>query len=346
MIAEMSAGVRQEPLVLIVDKDTTHTEKLRTGLEPQGFRVLGTFLPQETENLVMVAKPNIVCIDPLDLSFGVKRLKEITSVPVIVLSRPRPLSDRLKAYKEGAELCLTKSASEGYEEGSNPDVLASFMRRILSRKEPASKKTLIPPFTLQYERGVIIEVLDAEKCAVFRYGDPLYIQPQQSSLLALLATEPGKIFTHQEILTKHRGPSYVIDTDTGSLLRMDICRLRNRLKPDDGLIQTAAGVGYYLLPQSEEFTLRESVLFNQENLVITESGRVKLEGDYVSLSNSQRRILMILVLNSGIDVPVDAFLGKGTANAKVVRKQVLNLRRQLGGGSKFIRNTDGGYRFD
>lgn len=346
MVTELGAEVKQKPLILIVDKDTTHTEQLREGLEPQGFRVLGSFLKKDAEELVISARPNIVCVDPVDLGFGVKKLKEITSVPIIVLSRLILPSHRLRAYRQGADLYLVKSTDKGYEDGSNPDVLASYVRAILSKLESTDKKSVLPPFTLQYERGLSIDVLDAENCAVFRYGAPVYIQPQQTRLLALLATEPGKMFTHQEILAKNKGAAHVIDSNTISLLRMDISRLRNRLKPDDGFIQTARCFGYYLLPPSEEFTLKESVLFNQENLVITESGRVKLEGEYIPLSSSQRRILMILALNPGFTISADTFLGNDISSVNTVKNQVAILRKKLGRGSRFIKNIDGGYQFN
>ncbi|WP_188237671.1 winged helix-turn-helix domain-containing protein [Sphingopyxis sp. LK2115] len=86
--------------------------------------------------------------------------------------------------------------------------------------------------------------IDLEHRRVVRDGEAVKLSPREYDLLAQLASAPGKVLTHRQLLTAVWGPAHAHDVQ---YLRVFVSQLRQKLEPDSGeprLILTEAGVGY------------------------------------------------------------------------------------------------------
>lgn len=96
-----------------------------------------------------------------------------------------------------------------------------------------------------YQRGTL--QVNRASGVVTRDGEPLHLSPIEHALLMLLASKPGTIFTHAQLLAQVWGPEYIDDTH---YLRIHIGRLRSKLEPQPSQPQyllTELGIGYRLV---------------------------------------------------------------------------------------------------
>lgn len=317
----MDIETRKRPLALVLDKDTIHTDRLRLGLDPLGIDVVSGFLEQYAQQAIAADKPDIIFIDPKDLGFGVKRLKEITQTPVVVMSDDHSIQTRLAAYEEGAELYLLKSKRNPpqLDEIISPDTVASHTRAIVRRFKEDRTQT---PSVLQYNDLVI----DAQTCMVLKAGFPVHIDPIQRELLRILVSNVGIVLSPEELLTKFRGEEYRQELGT---FRGNVSRLRSQLGPDRDLIQTVLNRGYLLPLPTETTTFQDEPIFDQNGLVVTKLGRVSLNGQDITLTASERHIMIVLALNSGHTVSYEGLLSLRDGVRLVYKIRIRRMRQKI-----------------
>jgi len=177
------------------------------------------------------AQPEIILLDlglpDLDGVEVLKRIREWSRVPVIILSVRDRENDKVAALDAGADDFVTKPFSSG-------ELLAR-LRTTLRRSQP---HTAVSVF-----RSGIIEV-DLAGRIVRKDGKEVKLTPTEYSLLRLLVTHAGKVLTHRQLLTEVWGPNAVEQTH---YLRVHIAHLREKLEEDSAaprLILTEPAVGY------------------------------------------------------------------------------------------------------
>jgi two-component system KDP operon response regulator KdpE len=223
------------PRILVVDDEPQIRRALRVALRANGYDVTEAENGGEAIDTVAVERPDLVILDlalpDLDGIEVVKRLREWTQTPVIVLSAHGDDQAKVRALDEGADDFVTKPFSV-------PELLARM--RVAIRH--ASR---VGPEGEQIVRAGDVEI-DLGRRVVTRAGDEVHLTPTEYGLLRYLAQHAGRVITRGQLLRAVMGPGY--EDATGNL-RVYIVGLRKKLEADPArpqLLITEPGVGYRL----------------------------------------------------------------------------------------------------
>jgi two-component system KDP operon response regulator KdpE len=225
--------VTAEPHILVVDDEPQILRALRTILAQQNYKVTASATGEDGLALAVAIQPDIIILDlGLPDLTGVevcRRLREWTDLPVIVLSAHDNDPEKVAALDAGADDYLTKPFSV--------EELLARIRVALrhSSKASGAKSNPITVNNLQ---------IDLIKHLVTRDGEQVRLTATEYQLLAFLASNPGRILTHQAILNHVWG--YADGSQMG-YLRVYIRQLRQKLEVDPRnpqLIVTESGIGY------------------------------------------------------------------------------------------------------
>mgnify|MGYP000380340289 CR=1 FL=1 len=217
--------------ILIVDDERAIRRFLRLILEAHGYAVLEAVDGQEALQLTATQRPDLLLLDlglpDIDGVEVLRRLREWTGVPVIVLSVREREEDKIAALDAGADDYLTKPFGAG---------------ELLARIRAALRRSISPPSDPVFEIGDLR--VDLARRLVTRQGQRIELTPTEFALLRVLIQHAGKVLTHRQLLRAVWGPGYENDVH---LLRVTISNLRRKLEPDPSrprYIQTELGVGY------------------------------------------------------------------------------------------------------
>jgi two-component system KDP operon response regulator KdpE len=221
---------------LVIDDEPQIRRLLRVTLEANGYTVFDAM--NGNEGIVQAAqcRPDIILLDlglpDLDGVEVLKRIREWSKVPVIILSVRDREDDKIAALDAGADDFVTKPFSSG-------ELLAR-LRTTLRRSRPQSAEAVFR--TGRFE-------VDLAARIVSKNGIEIKLTPTEYSLLRLLVVHAGKVLTHRQLLTEVWGPNAVGQTH---YLRVHIAHLRDKLEDDAAkpkLITTEPGVGYRVIEQ-------------------------------------------------------------------------------------------------
>jgi DNA-binding response OmpR family regulator len=220
--------------ILVVDDEERMVRFIRLNLEHDGFRVIEAFNGNQAINKARSNLPDLVLLDVMmpDLDgFEVLRvLREVSSVPVIMLTAKGEEEDRVRGLELGADDYITKPFS--------PRELVSRVRAVLRRTETATSTT----------HG-LIEVddrlkIDFDRREVWVDGKLVKLRPTEYRLLYHLVQNAGWVITHDQLLAKVWGYEY---RDEPHYVRLYINYLRKKLEEDPTnpkYILTERGIGY------------------------------------------------------------------------------------------------------
>ncbi len=220
-------------LVLVIDDEVQIRRLLKISLEANGYRVHGT--AQGGEGLAEAARirPDLIVLDlglpDMDGLEVLRRLREWTQVPVVVLSVRASEEEKIALLDAGADDYLTKPFGVG-------ELLAR-LRTAARHNQPASESRVI-------ELGALR--VDLEKRRVWRDDAPVTLSNTEYALLRLLVRHAGKVLTHSQILREVWGPGYAEEVH---YLRVYVANLRKKIEKDPSnpiLLVTEPGVGYRL----------------------------------------------------------------------------------------------------
>lgn len=218
--------------ILVVDDEPWVVEAVRKYLEQDHFEVLAAYDGVSALAQFTAHQPDLVILDwMLPESDGISvatRIRQQSSVPIIMLTARTDEEDRLSGFKAGIDDYVVKpfSARE----------LEARVRAVLRRSGDKESSIL--------EVGGIR--LDREQHRVWVSGEPIEVSAMGFDLLAYLMAHPGRVFTRLELLEAVRGDTY------GSFERSidsHIKRLRQKIEPDPrhpSYLVTVFGVGYRL----------------------------------------------------------------------------------------------------
>lgn len=220
--------------ILVVDDEERMVRFIRLNLEHDGFRVIEAYNGNQAINKARSNLPDLVLLDVMmpDLDgFEVLRvLREVSSVPVIMLTAKGEEEDRVRGLELGADDYITKPFS--------PRELVSRVRAVLRRTEVATAPT----------HG-LIQVddrlkLDFDRREVWVEDKLVKLRPTEYRLLYHLVQNAGWVITHDQLLAKVWGYEY---RDEPHYVRLYINYLRKKLEEDPTnpkYILTERGVGY------------------------------------------------------------------------------------------------------
>lgn len=219
------------PLVLVIDDEPQMRRLLRMTLESGGYRYC------EAENGEMglaeavQKKPDAIVLDlglpDMDGVRVLKKIREWSKVPVLVLSVRNDEKQKVSSLDEGADDYVTKPF--GQEE------LLARLRVILRRTPENSDRPV-------FENGDI--TVDFPNHRVFVRKEEIKLTGTEYALLKLLVQHAGKVITHKQLLREVWGPN---SEDRVQYLRVYMTHLRQKieLNPDKPeRIKTESGIGY------------------------------------------------------------------------------------------------------
>jgi two-component system KDP operon response regulator KdpE len=222
-----------KPLVLIVDDEPQIRRLLTVTLEAGGYRVLPAASGQEGLALAAQHRPAIVVLDlglPDVLGQEVlRRLREWSSVPVLILSVQDDDAGKVAALDAGADDYVTKPFSS-----------AELLARLRVALRHAGKEEEDSVF----KSGSLVVDLAGRRVTV--KGQEVSLTATEYNLLRLLVRHAGKVLTHRQLLRSVWGPASEEQTH---YLRVYVAHLRDKLEADPSqpaLIVTEPGVGYRL----------------------------------------------------------------------------------------------------
>jgi len=159
-----------------------------------------------------------------------RRIREVSDVPIIMLTARGQEEDKIRGLKMGADDYVAKPFS---------------LRELSARVEAVLRRTYIPPPTKKAPLYADEQlVIDPYKRKVSIRGEPVKLTATEQRLLFLLAENAGRTLTFEQILRRVWGPEYINDVD---YVRLYIWRLRQKIEPEPSnprYILTEHGIGY------------------------------------------------------------------------------------------------------
>jgi two-component system KDP operon response regulator KdpE len=223
-----------KPTALVIDDELQIRRLLRVCLEAKGYRVSEAATGQEGITQAAQYPPDIVILDlglpDMDGVAVLKRLREWTKVPVVVLSVRDREEDKIAALDNGADDYVTKPFGTG-------ELLARL--RVAQRHAQSQSENVV-------FRSGGLEV-DLAGRTVTLNGKMVKLTATEYALLRLFVQHAGKVLTHRQILREVWGPNY---TEQTHYLRVYMTHLREKLEAEPSsptLLITEPGIGYRLV---------------------------------------------------------------------------------------------------
>jgi len=230
------AGPARGPVVVVIEDDPQIRRFLRPALTSHGFRVTEAANAEDGLRETASRPPDLIILDlglpDLDGLDVIRRLREWTQVPIIVLSARGQEQDKVSALEAGADDYLTKPFSIG-------ELLAR-IRVALRHAERAAAQPSEPAFALGDLR------VDLAARRVFVADREIHLTPIEYKLLTTLVRHAGKVVTHGQLLREVWGPK---QEGQSHYVRVYMTHLRHKIEAEPAqprYLITEPGVGYRL----------------------------------------------------------------------------------------------------
>lgn len=224
----------KDRLVLVVDDEARIVNFVRMNLELEGCRVITASNGREALERVRDNLPDIVLLDimmpGMDGFETLRRLRQFSAVPVIILTAKDDTDDRIRGLELGADDYIGKPFEH---------------RELVSRIRAVLRRHATPPPMPQTQLKIDDRLtIDFAKHEVLVEGKPVNLRPTEYRLLYHLVQNAGWVVPHDVLLAKVWGPEY---RDESHYLRLYITYLRQKIEEDPAnprYILTERGAGY------------------------------------------------------------------------------------------------------
>jgi len=220
--------------ILVIDDEVQIRRLLRVTLESEGYRVREAESGSLGLNEIAAEAPDGVVLDlglpDMEGTEVIRRLREWSRVPVLVLSVRVAENDKIAALDAGADDYLSKPFG-GRE-------LLARVRAILRRSQVGAEPAVVRFGAIEFDMAARI---------VRRNGAEVRLTAREYAVLRLLVQHRGKVVTHRQILREVWGPSA---EDSTHYLRVQMTHLRQKLEDEPHApkhLMTDAGIGYRLI---------------------------------------------------------------------------------------------------
>ncbi len=230
--------------IVAADDDPQLLRLVTRNLELEGYDVIPVSDGQQALEQIESRMPDLVILDvmmPKMDGFTVcQRVREYSTVPIIILTARGQEQDKVRGLDLGADDYLTKPFSV--------DELLARVRAVLRRSQLMAKEHTQG---LQAMFSIGDLTIDYSQHLVTLAGQEVPLTPTEYSILAYLAQNAGRVVTQDLLLERVWGAEYVGESH---MLQVNINRLRHKLEADPAhprYILTKVGVGYYLATHPE-----------------------------------------------------------------------------------------------
>jgi two-component system KDP operon response regulator KdpE len=222
-----------EPTILVVEDEVAIRRFLRAALVNQGYRLFESDTGADALQAAATRQPDVVIVDlglpDMDGLEVIRRLREWTAVPIIVLSARGEERDKVSALDAGADDYVSKPFG--------PEELLARIRAALRRRAFRDDGAVL------FAVGELTVDLARRQVAVG--GRTVHVTPIEYTVLATLARHAGKVLTHRQLLREVWGPQ----AEDAHVLRVHMAQLRRKLEAEPAnprYLLTEPGVGYRL----------------------------------------------------------------------------------------------------
>ena len=225
------------PNILVVDDEKVLVKGIKFNLENEGYRVEVGYDGEEAVEKARAGRFDLIILDvmmpKIDGLQACMKIREFSTVPVIMLTAKSEDMDKLIGFECGADDYLTKPF--------NILELKARVRALLRRAGQAAQQV---KSASRLECGIL--AIDVEERAAWKDGQPVDLTAKEFDLMELFLRNPGRVYSRENLLNLAWGYEYI-----GELRTVDVHvrRLREKLEPDPAnpeYILTKWGVGYYL----------------------------------------------------------------------------------------------------
>jgi len=224
--------------ILVVDDEVLYQHLVKVNLEAEGYEVITASNGEEALETVASKHPDLVILDVmmprLDGWATCERIRQFSSVPIIMLTAKGEEQDRVRGLNVGADDYVVKpfSATE----------LVARVRAVLRRAKTSEQVGQ----NRYFAHGNL--KIDFARAEVWKDNKPVYLSATEYRLLIQFAQHIGQVLTAEELLTAIWGPQYSEDKE---ILWVSIARLRQKLEDNPHSPQhivTRSGLGYLMPP--------------------------------------------------------------------------------------------------
>ena len=220
--------------LLVVDDDVNLSSALRIYLERQGYNILCAHDARAGLQFLYERRPDLVILDimmpNMDGWEACRRIRELTSVPIIMLTARGQEEDKVTGLKLGADDYMVKPFSMRE--------LAERVKAVLRRAAQPNQ----PDDGEQYSDSDLL--IDIASRTVVHRDEPVDLTSTEMRFLAYLVRHANRVVTHEQLLHHVWGKEYVGETEYTKLF---VWRLRQKIENDPQVPQrivTERGVGY------------------------------------------------------------------------------------------------------
>jgi len=228
----------QNKRILVVEDEPDIQELICYHLAKEGFITLKASDGEAALSCVEHDKPDLVLLDlmlpgvsGIDVLKTIRFTWNLPGLPVIIVSARTDESDIITGLELGADNYLPKPFS--------PKVLVANVKALLRRTSKTDQTNAIPSDGQLIVTGNLS--IDPVRHEVSLDGQPVGLTATEFSLLSLLATTPGRVFTRNQLISGIRGESYPV---TERAIDVQIATLRRKLGIGGQAIKTVWGIGY------------------------------------------------------------------------------------------------------
>ena len=223
------------PTILVVEDEPEIRQFLRTSLKAEGYRVVESPNGRRGSLDAGMHKPDLAIVDlglpDFDGIEVIRRIREWSPMPIIVLSARIQERSKIDALDTGADDYITKPFGVG-------ELLARVRVALRHAVQPENGQRIL---------NLGLTSVDLEKRRATKGDEEIHLTAIEFRLLACLAKHLDMVVTHRQLLQQVWGPTHVEDTH---YLRVYMKQLREKLEPDPvrpKYLRTETGVGYRLV---------------------------------------------------------------------------------------------------
>ena len=222
--------------ILVVDDEKLIVKGIRFSLEQDGMEVDCAYDGEEAFNMVKEQKYDLILLDvmlPKYTGFEIcQMIREFSDVPVIILTAKGDDMDKILGLEYGADDYITKPFNILEVKAR----IKAILRRIGKQKTEKDNENVISKNDMR---------IDRQSRRVYVKEKEINLTAKEFDLLELLAMNPDKVYSREELLNIVWGYEYPGDART---VDVHVRRLREKIEPnpsDPMYVYTKWGVGYY-----------------------------------------------------------------------------------------------------
>ena len=222
--------------ILVVDDEKLIVKGIRFSLEQDGMEVDCAYDGEEAFNMVKEQKYDLILLDvmlPKYTGFEIcQMIREFSDVPVIMLTAKGDDMDKILGLEYGADDYITKPFNILEVKAR----IKAILRRIGKQKTEKDNENVISKNDMR---------IDRQSRRVYVKEKEINLTAKEFDLLELLAMNPDKVYSREELLNIVWGYEYPGDAST---VDVHVRRLREKIEPnpsDPMYVYTKWGVGYY-----------------------------------------------------------------------------------------------------